>query len=98
MSKATISNDTFKHIAHLSRLPLTSKDSSVKDALSEAASYVDVLNELDTSKVEPTSQVNNKINVLREDKILPSFTQAEALSQAPSTYQGYFKTSATIKK
>jgi len=93
-----ISQDTFKHIAHLSRLPLDAKDNAVIDALSQAADYVEVLNELNTSSTPPTSQVNNKNTVLREDVILPSFSQKEALSQAPSSYQGYFKTSATIKK
>jgi len=98
MSGTKITKAEFEHIAHLSRLPLTPQDDSVIDALSQAADYVKVLNELDTDKIQPTYQVNKKSNVFREDKITPSFSQKEALSQAPDSYQGYFKTSATIKK
>ena len=98
MSANLISDDQFKHIAKLSRLEISPQESFIKDQLSQAAQYVDVLKELDTDKVEPTFQVNHKKNVLREDVITPSFSQAEALSQAKSTQKGYFKTSATINK
>lgn len=93
-----ITDQQFSHIAHLSRLEISPKETYIKDQLSQAAEYVDVLNELDTKNVEPTFQVNHKQNVFREDKIGESLTQAEALSPAAKTEKGYFKTAATIKK
>lgn len=93
-----ISNDQFQHIAKLSRLTINPDENFIKDQLSQAAEYVDILKELNTDQVEPTFQVNHKKNVFRDDVILPSFTQAQALSQAPNTKNGYFVTSATIKK
>ena len=93
-----ISDDQFQHIAKLSRLEIKPEENFIKDQLSQAADYVDVLKELDTSSVPPTFQVNHKSTVLRDDVITPSFTQSEALSQAPDSQNGYFKTSATIKK
>jgi aspartyl-tRNA(Asn)/glutamyl-tRNA(Gln) amidotransferase subunit C len=98
MSANLISDDQFKHIAKLSRLEIKPDEEFIKDQLGEAAQYVDILKELDTDKVEPTFQVNHKKNVLREDIVTPSFSQVEALSQAKATQNGYFKTSATIKK
>jgi aspartyl-tRNA(Asn)/glutamyl-tRNA(Gln) amidotransferase subunit C len=93
-----LTHDDFLHIAKLSRLPLTPQDDYIANQLSQAASYVDVLNELDINSVEPTYQVNAKKNIFRSDEITPSFSQKEALSQASSTYNGYFRTTPTINK
>lgn len=98
MSSPVITTDQFQHIAKLSRLEIKPEEAFIKNQLSQAAGYVDILKELNTDAVKPTFQVNHKVNVLREDKITPSFSQSEALSQAKDTSSGYFKTSATIKK
>jgi aspartyl-tRNA(Asn)/glutamyl-tRNA(Gln) amidotransferase subunit C len=95
---AVITDDQFQHIAKLSRLTITPKELFIKDQLSQAAEYVEILKELNTDAVEPTFQVNHKKNVFREDVITPSFTQKQAISQAPKTKDGYIVTSATIKK
>jgi len=95
---AVITDDQFQHIAKLSRLEIKPEENFIKDQLSQAAEYVDVLKELNTDSVEPTFQVNHKKNVFREDVVLPSFTQKQALSQAPKTKDGYIVTSATINK
>lgn len=98
MSANLISDVQFKHIAKLSRLEIKPDEEFIKDQLSQAAQYVDILKELDTDNVKPTFQVNHKKNVLREDVVTPSLSQSEALSQAKNTQDGYFKTSATINK
>ncbi|HEX8923207.1 MAG TPA: Asp-tRNA(Asn)/Glu-tRNA(Gln) amidotransferase subunit GatC [Patescibacteria group bacterium] len=98
MSTQKISQDEFAHIAKLSRLTISDEEAYIADQLSQAADYVQVLNELDTASVTPTYQVNHKSTVLREDIVIPSFSQATALSQAPKSKNGYFVTKATIKK
>lgn len=99
MSPAKISLDQLQHIAKLARLEIDpKKEESLAIQLSETASYIDVLSELDTKNVTPTFQTNHLKNVTRDDEIQDSLTQTEALSQAPDTYNGYFKTQATIKK
>jgi len=98
MSSNVITDDQFQHIAKLSRLEIKPEESYIKDQLSEAAKYVDVLKELNTEDISPTFQVNHKKNVFRDDVITPSFTQSQALSQAAKTKDGYIVTSATIKK
>jgi len=96
MSKTVITDDQFAHIAKLSRLSINPDEKFIKDQLSEASDYVEVLNELNTEKVLPTYQVNHKKNILRDDVVTPSFTQEQALSQAPKSSNGYFVTFATI--
>jgi aspartyl-tRNA(Asn)/glutamyl-tRNA(Gln) amidotransferase subunit C len=99
MSASKISLDQLRHIAHLARLEIKpEKENYLADQLSETASYIDVLGELDTKNVEPTYQTNHLKNVTREDIIGESLSQKDSLSQAKNTYNGYFKTQATISK
>lgn len=86
-----------KHVAELANLPVT-KDEEGKLAiqLSETLDYIKRLDEVDTKRVEPTSQVTGLINVTREDKVTQSLPQEEALKNAKSTYQGYVKVGAIL--
>jgi len=98
MSDNVITDAVFQHTAKLSRLEIKAEESYIKDQLSQAADYVEVLKELNTDNVLPTFQVNHKSNVLREDVVKESLSQKLALSQASATTNGYFKTAATINK
>ncbi len=99
MSSSKISLDQLRHIAHLARLEIKpEKEEYLAEQLSETASYIDVLSKLDTKNVDPTFQTNHLKNVTRDDIIEESLSQEDALSQAKDTYNGYFKTQATIKK
>ena len=93
-----ITDDQFDHIAKLSRLTIAPEERFIKDQLTQAADYINVLKELNTDDITPTYQVNHKTSVLREDVILPSLSQSEALSQAAKTFNGYFVTLAIINK
>jgi aspartyl-tRNA(Asn)/glutamyl-tRNA(Gln) amidotransferase subunit A len=83
-----------KHVAKLANLPVSPKEEALfTEQFEQIISYIDTLNKVDTSKVEPTYQtLDNQINILRVDKIEPSLTQKQALSQAPKTLNGYFLT------
>jgi len=99
MSSTKISLDQLKHIAKLARLEIDpKKEESLAIQLSDTTSYIDVLSQLDTKNISPTFQTNHLKNITRPDVIQESFTQKEALSQATDTYNGYFKTKATINK
>ncbi len=59
-----------KHVAKLANLTLKPRDEEkFKKQFADTLKTVDVINELDTSNVEPTSQVTGLTNVTREDKI-----------------------------
>lgn len=88
-----------KKIAKLSHLILTpAEEIELGGQLSQTAAYVEVLNQLDTSKAEPTSQVNHQKNVLRSDEVTSSLSQSQALSMTSNKNQGFFVTSVTINK
>ena len=84
-----------EHIAKLARIELTEKEKEkfTKD-LSSILDYVEKLNEVDTSKVEPIAQVTGLENVMREDKEIKSpksKVKSKLLEQAPSRKGDYVK-------
>lgn len=80
------------HVAKLANLPLTDDEKKkLETQLEETVQYVEGLEKVDTKEVEPTSQVTGLENITRDDEIKPSLTQEEALQNAKSTYNGFFK-------
>ncbi|MBB5149030.1 MULTISPECIES: Asp-tRNA(Asn)/Glu-tRNA(Gln) amidotransferase subunit GatC [Ureibacillus] len=66
MSKLT--KEEVKHVAHLARLAITEEEAEkFAEQLGKITEYVQTLNELDTTNVEPTSHVLPIVNVMRED-------------------------------
>lgn len=64
-----ITPEQVRHIAKLARLGLTDKDvEKFAPQLSNIFTYIEKLNEVDVSKVEPTSQVTGLKNVMRKDE------------------------------
>ncbi len=90
MAKLKLSD--VKHVAKLAQLTLSKKElEEYTKQLAAVLDYMDLLNELDTSKIEPTYQVlDNTNNVFRKDEIKESLTQEEALSPASEKQNGYF--------
>lgn len=80
------------HVAKLANLPLTDEEKKkFESQLEETIKYIEGLNKVDTEGIEPTSQVTGLENVLREDEIKPPLSQEQALSNAKSTHNGFFK-------
>ena len=59
---------------------------------------IDVLKELDTSKIVPTSQVTGLQNVFRDDSIKTTLKQELALANANETSRGLFVTKAVFDR
>jgi len=65
-----ITREEINHIAELSRLELTEEEKERYGAqLDKILEYIGQLDEVDTSKVEPTAQVSGLVDVWREDKV-----------------------------
>lgn len=78
-----------KHVAKLANLPLTSEEEEkYSEQLSQILDYMEQLNQVDTSNVEPTFNVSGQNNVMREDETEPSLSQEEALQNAPNKEDG----------
>lgn len=84
-------------IAHLARLEFndSAKGEIVKD-MNNMLAFVDKLNELNTDNVEPLIYMTNETNVLREDDVIATITQEEALKNAPKKDSDYFKVPKVI--
>jgi len=76
-----------RYIADLTHLDLTPEEGArlVKD-LDATLAYIDKLNEVDTSNVPPTAQVElPRAEALRPDRARPSLPRKEALGNAAET-------------
>ncbi|KAF0816076.1 MULTISPECIES: Asp-tRNA(Asn)/Glu-tRNA(Gln) amidotransferase subunit GatC [unclassified Cytobacillus] len=93
-----ISTDQVKHVAHLARLAMTEEEAKAyTEQLDKMISFAELLNELDTEDVEPTSHVLDMKNVLREDKAKKGLPQEEVLKNAPDHQDGYIKVPSIIE-
>ena len=80
-----VNTDMVDYIAELSRLELQSGEKQAMTAqLEQIIAYMDVLNRLDTTGVEPMSHVFPVKNVLREDEVKPSQDRGELLAGSPA--------------
>lgn len=82
-----------KHVAKLANLPLSPQEETVfLQQFTDTLTTVDLINQLDTNNIEPTSQVTGLVNITRPDVINRDrvLSQSAALSQAKHTHNGYF--------
>ena len=78
-------------VVKLARIELTPEEEQrLAPQLVEVVKYIDKLNELDVSEVEPTAHATPLSNVMREDEPRESLSQEEALRNAPKTCNGLF--------
>ena len=88
-----------QHIAKLANIFLTHQEAEkIAKGLSETLDFINRIKKVDTTGIGVTSNVTGLENVFREDRVVSSFSQIEALSGTDSTYQGYFKIRAILEK
>jgi aspartyl-tRNA(Asn)/glutamyl-tRNA(Gln) amidotransferase subunit C len=85
------SDFNIKYVAQLARIALTpEEEKTLGSQLGSILGYIEKLNELDVSNVEPTAHAVPLINVTRPDEVGPSLSQEEALKNAPARANGLF--------
>jgi aspartyl-tRNA(Asn)/glutamyl-tRNA(Gln) amidotransferase subunit C len=95
-----LSTQEIQHIANLARLDLTEAELELYgNQLSGILDYIDQLQEVDTTGVEPTAQVTGLENILREDVVneWDMVEQGNALAQAPGLEDGQVKVKRVLK-
>ena len=93
-----VSLDDVRKVARLARLELSEEEEArIAEDLGQMLDYVAALNELDTDNVLPTAHVLPISNVFREDTVMPSLPQAEALANASSSGHGHFRVPKVIE-
>ena len=87
-----------KYVATLARLALTPEESErFAEQLSHIFSYIEKLNELDTSRIEPTSHVLSLSNIFREDRVQASLPVEKVLENAPQRVGPFFQVPKIIE-
>ena len=94
----SISNETIEYVGILAKLELSEeeKEQAGKD-MSRMLDYIDKLNELDTSGVEPMSHVFPVHNVFREDVVENGDDRENMLKNAPEQKNGSYKVPKTVE-
>ena len=94
-----IDKETVEKVAHLARLELGNdeKETMIAD-MNKILGFMDKLNEIDTSGIEPLVYMTNEINTVREDVIKQEITHEEALLNAPKHDKDYFLVAKVIEK
>lgn len=87
-----ITNEMVDKLADLAKLDFTAeeKERLIGD-LTKITGFVEKLNELDTSNVEPLIFMSDEVNVLRADEVHQPITKEEALRNAPAKDSDYFR-------
>ncbi|NJD04643.1 MAG: Asp-tRNA(Asn)/Glu-tRNA(Gln) amidotransferase subunit GatC [Ruminiclostridium sp.] len=93
-----VTRETIEHVADLARLNLTvAEKERLTSEMEKIISYVDKLNELDTSDIKPMEHVIPIRNVLREDKTEKSYDRGKILANAPLSESGCFKVPRVVE-
>lgn len=96
MEKITIKE--VEHVANLARLEFSEEEKKkLTQQLARILDYIDQLNKLDTTNIEPTSHVIPMRNVVRPDEVKPSLIKEDALANAPSKVNGLFEVPKIIE-
>ena len=97
-----LTEENVRYVAGLANLTLSESEiHQYADELSNILTYVDKLDELDTTGVEPMAQVlfaAGDTASLREDVERTPLTNAAALANAPLASGGYFKVPKVIER
>lgn len=93
-----LSPDEVRHIARLIRMGLDEDDvERFSRQLSTILENFEILREVDTTDVPPTSHSVAIDNVFRDDEVAPSLAPGEVLANAPREEDGCFRVRAVLE-
>jgi aspartyl-tRNA(Asn)/glutamyl-tRNA(Gln) amidotransferase subunit C len=80
-----------KYVAHLARIALApDEEKKLAAQLGGILGYIEKLNKLDVTGIEPTAHAVPMVNVTRADEISESLPHEDALRNAPKQANGLF--------
>ena len=92
-----ISDETIEYVGILAKLELSAEEKEAAKAdMEKMLDYIDTLNELDTSGIEPMSHVFPVNNVFREDVVTNGDGKEQTLRNAPLCKEDSFEVPKTI--
>ena len=86
-----ISDETIEYVGILAKLELSEEEKeAAKKDMEQMLDYIDTLNELDTTGIEPMSHVFPVQNVFREDVVTNGDDRDNIIANAPEEKDGSF--------
>ena len=86
-------------LAHLSRLEFKDDEKQeIRKELEQMIGFIDKLNELDTTGVEPLLHMSENVNVFRSDEVKGELKKEDVFKNAPLHDEHFFKVPKVIKK
>ena len=86
------------HAAVLARLHITQSEKELfAGQVQSIINYIEKLNELDTTSVEPTAHILPINNVFREDSLRDSLPRNKALQNAPQKDEDFYRVPRIIE-
>ncbi len=94
-----VSKKDVEHIAKLAKLKFDENEKEkLQGELNKILEYIDKLDELDLSSVEPLENISETENVFREDEVDACLTKEDALKNAPAKTENFFKVPKVLDK
>jgi len=87
----TVDIATVKRVAHLARIAITEEEaSSFQGELNTILGFVEQLNEIDVSGIEPMTSVVEQTMKMRADEVTDGFYASRVVANAPVTDDDFF--------
>lgn len=87
-----VDSETLHKIAHLARLEVRpEEEAELLSSLNSVLTWMDQLNEVDTTGVEPLTHISPEVNVLRDDIVGKHLLREQALANAPQHNGQFFE-------
>lgn len=94
-----VTDELITKLGNLSRLRFEpAQKETLKHDLEKMIAFIEKLQEVDTSNVEPLLFMTTDVNVFREDVVRGSITRSEGLKNAPLKDDSFFKVPKVIRK
>lgn len=92
-----INDELIDKLATLARLEFASNEKAeIREDLSRIITFVEKINEVDLSGVDPLIYMTDEVNVMRTDEVIHDISQDDALRNAPKKDSDYFKVPKVI--
>jgi len=93
-----ITREEVQHVAMLFRMSLSEEEiARLQQQLSQIIDYFQILQQIDTEGIPPTSHTFSLENVMRADEPRSSYPTEDILANAPLSEGGFFRVRAVLE-
>ncbi|HXR84694.1 MAG TPA: Asp-tRNA(Asn)/Glu-tRNA(Gln) amidotransferase subunit GatC [Hanamia sp.] len=94
-----VNDALIEKLANLSRLEFAEEEKAeIKNDLEKMIGFIDKLNELNTTGIEPLLHMSDNVNIFRKDTVKGEINRTDVFRNAPLHDDEFFKVPKVIKK